>query len=262
MKVKTKNITIRFYEELNDFLPNENKKKRFKHYFIDRTTVKDLIESLGVPHTEIDLVLVNGKSTDFNYVIDDGDDISVYPVFESFDISNVQHLRPQPLRKPKFICDVHLGKLAKNLRMFGFDVYYKNELIDQEIVKISLSEKRTILTRDIGLLKRREVTHGYFIRDCDPTNQIVEVLKRFDLYKIIKPFSICTDCGNKLVRIPKKEVINLLPRKVEQYQNKFYFCSECKNVFWAGSHLESMKNFIDKVLKLATKSDENAKIIS
>ncbi len=113
MKINQKKVFIRFYEELNDFLPKEKQKKRFTHYFIDRTSVKDLIESLGIPHTEVDLILVNGKSVSFKYIIKNGDDISVYPVFESLDISDVQHLRAKPLRKPKFICDVHLGNLQE-----------------------------------------------------------------------------------------------------------------------------------------------------
>ena len=154
-------IQIRFYEELNDFLPEEKKKKRFTHYYIDRTSVKDLIESFGVPHTEVDLIFVNGESVGFKYKINDGDDISVYPVFESLDISEVQHLRAKPLRKPKFVADVHLGRLTRYLRMMGFDVYYRNDLEDNEIVDISLKEKRTILTKDLGILKRNEVTHGY-----------------------------------------------------------------------------------------------------
>ncbi len=250
MKFKTKNISIRFYEELNDFIPAQNRRKRFTHTFIDRISVKDLIESLGVPHTEVDLILVNGKSVDFNYMIDDGDDISVYPVFESLDISDVQHLRPKPLRKPKFICDVHLGKLTRNLRMFGLDVYYKNYLKDDEIVKISLSEKRTILTRDIGLLKRSEVTHGYFIRNDDPEKQTAEVMQRFHLHKLIKPFTICLECGKKLVRIAKKDIVELIPEKVKKQHNRFYYCVVCKKIYWAGSHFDKMNLFIREFLKM------------
>lgn len=250
MKIKEKKITIRFYEELNDFLPLEKKKKRFAHTFIDRTSVKDLIESLGVPHSEVDLILVNGKSVSFRYLIKDGDDISVYPVFESLDISDLQHLRPKPLRKTKFICDVHLGKLARNLRMFGFDVYYRNDLSDNKIVEISLSEKRTILTRDVGLLKRSEVTHGYFVRTDDPEKQTAEVLQRFHLYKQIKPFTICLDCGNKLIRVAKKDIVQLLPDKVREQQSKFFYCVNCKKIYWAGSHFNNMKSAIQNFLMI------------
>jgi hypothetical protein len=248
MKIKEKKIYIRFYEELNDFLPKEKKKKRFTHSFIDRTSVKDLIESLGVPHTEVDLILVNGKSENFNYLINDGDDISVYPVFESLDISDVQHLRAKPLRKPKFICDVHLGKLARNLRMFGIDVHYKNFLNDEEIVKISLDEKRTILTRDTGLLKRADVTHGYFIRNDEPEKQTAEVISRFSLMKLVKPFTLCLDCGSKLVKINKKDILHLIPENVKQAQNKFFYCVNCKKIFWAGSHINNMTLFIKEMI--------------
>ncbi|GIV45996.1 MAG: hypothetical protein KatS3mg036_0814 [Ignavibacterium sp.] len=250
MKINQKKVFIRFYEELNDFLPKEKQKKRFTHYFIDRTSVKDLIESLGIPHTEVDLILVNGKSVSFRYIIKNGDDISVYPVFESLDISDVQHLRPKPLRKPKFVCDVHLGKLARNLRMFGIDVHYKNNLSDEKIVEVALSEKRTILTRDIGLLKRSEVTHGYFVRNDDPEKQTSEVLQRFQLHKIIKPFTLCLECGNKLVRIAKKDIIDLLPENVKKQQNKFFYCVNCKKIYWAGSHFNNMNLFIKTFLKM------------
>lgn len=250
MKIKHKIVSIRFYEELNDFLPKEKRKKRFEHTFIDRNSVKDLIESFGIPHTEVDLILVNGKSVKFDYLISDGDDISVYPVFDSFDISDVQHLRAKPLRKPRFICDVHLGKLTRNLRMLGFDVYYKNNLSDEEIVKISLAERRTILTRDLGILKRSEVTHGYFLRSDNPENQTSEVIKRFQLLNQIKPFSICLECGNKLKKIPKEKIIDQLPEKVKERKNKFLYCSNCNKVYWTGSHYENMTKHINELLKI------------
>jgi len=250
MNIKRKKITIRFYEELNDFLPKAKRKKRFVHTFIDRTSVKDLIESLGVPHTEVDLILINGKSVSFRYLINDGDDISVYPVFESFDIAEVQHLRKKTLRSPKFVCDVHLGKLARNLRMFGFDVRYSNDFSDEQIVKISLDEKRTILTRDIGLLKRNEVTHGYFVRNDDPEKQSGEILSRFHLNKLIKPFTRCLECGAKLAPVPKKKIVEILPDNVKQQQNKFFICPNCQKIYWAGSHYNNMQTFIGSLLKL------------
>ncbi|NWG28529.1 MAG: Mut7-C ubiquitin/RNAse domain-containing protein [Ignavibacteriaceae bacterium] len=239
-----KKVTIRFYEELNDFLPKEKKKKRFSHQFIDRTTVKDLIESLGVPHTEVDLILVNGKSVNFKHLINDGDDISVYPVFESFDITEVQHLRPKPLRKPKFVADVHLGRLTKYLRMMGFDVLYKNNFDDDEIVQLSLKEKRAILTKDRGVLKRNEVTHGYFVRSTKVEEQVKEVLNRFDLKNEIKEFSRCIECNELLMPIKKELIVNQLPQKVAQSQNEFYQCPSCNKNFWKGTHYRRMLSFI------------------
>jgi uncharacterized protein len=238
-------INIRFYEELNDFLPKEKRKIRFVHNYIDRTSVKDLIESLGIPHTEVDLILVNGKSVGFDYLINDEDDISVYPVFEAFDISNVQHLRPKPLRKPKFICDVHLGRLARYLRMMGFDAYYKNDLSDEEIVKISLKDKRAILTKDRGILKRNEVTHGYFIRATKVEEQVKEVIRRFNLQKEIKEFTRCLECNTELTKIAKEKIAGKLPQKVNQSQEEFFSCPGCGKLYWKGTHYQKMLAFIE-----------------
>jgi len=240
-------VYLRFYEELNDFLPKEKRKKRFTHNFIDRTSVKDLIESFGIPHTEVDLILVNGKSVNFRYLINDGDDISIYPLFESFDISDVQHLRPKPLRKPKFVADVHLGRLNRYLRMMGLDVLYKNNFSDNEIVQLSLKERRAILTRDRGILKRNEVTHGYWVRSTKVEEQVKEVIKRFDLQKEIKEFSRCIECNELLKSIKKEIVINQLPPKVATSQNEFYCCPACNKIYWKGTHYLRMIKFIQSI---------------
>ena len=163
-----KTTEFRFYEELNDFLPAAKKKSLFTYNFECSPSVKDAVEAIGVPHTEIDLILVNGISVTFSYRLQDGDVISVYPVFESMDISNVTHLREKPLRESRFILDVHLGTLVRYLRMIGFDILYENNYEDSEIVKIAKDEKRIILTRDVELLKIKTVTHGYWIRSKKP----------------------------------------------------------------------------------------------
>jgi len=206
-----------------------------------------MIEALGIPHTEVDLILVNKKSVGFNYVINDGDDVSVYPVFESLDISDIQHLRLKPLRNPKFIADVHLGKLARYLRMMGFDVIYNNNFKDHEIVKLSLKERRAILTRDRGILKRSEVTHGYWLRSTKIKEQVVEILNRFSLKNIINEFSRCLECNSALNSVSKEEIINLLPPKVIQSQEEFYRCAACNKLFWKGTHYQRMFSFIQSV---------------
>ena len=243
-----KTAFFRFYEELNDFLPKEKRKSRFEHSFIDRSSVKDMIESLGVPHTEVDLILVNGKSVDFSYIINDRDDISVYPVFESLDISDIQHLRAKPLRNKKFVLDVHLGTLARYLRMIGFDTSYKNNYNDDEIVDVSLKEKRTILTRDKGILKRNAVTHGYWIRNQSPGLQLKEVAERFGLKKQIREFERCLECNSQLVKIDKEKILDRLPLKVRQRQNNFWYCKNCDNIYWRGTHFEKMKEIINKFI--------------
>ncbi|MFH1349733.1 MAG: Mut7-C RNAse domain-containing protein [Pseudomonadota bacterium] len=172
---------FRFYEELNDFLPRMKKKADFEKRFQGRKSIKAMIEALGVPHTEIDLILVNGKSVDFGYILQDEDRVSVYPVFESLNVENVTHLRETPLRKTRFIADINLGDIVKYMRLLGFDVYYDPSLSNREIIGISNRENRIILTKSRRLLKFKEVTHGIFIRPGTIQEQIMRIVDRLDI---------------------------------------------------------------------------------
>jgi len=242
-----KQVTFRFYEELNDFLSFDKKKVAFVHSFTGNPSIKDMIEAIGVPHVEVDLILVNGKAVDFNYIVKNDDRVSVYPVFETLEISGVSHFWEKPLRETKFILDVHLGKLAKHLRMLGFDTTYRNDYDDKEIIRISLEEHRIILTRDIGLLKVKTVTHGYFMRSQKPKVQLTEVLTHFDLYQAIDPFSRCIKCNGKLEPVEKEEIIQQLEPLTQKYFDKFFRCTNCQSLYWEGSHFESIKNFINSI---------------
>jgi uncharacterized protein len=242
-----KQATFRFYEELNDFLPLDKKKVDFIRPFSGNPSIKDIIEAIGIPHVEIDLILVNGSSVDFKYVLQDNDRVSVYPVFETLGINNVTHLRAQPLRVSTFILDVHLGKLAKYLRMLGFDTLYRNDNDDPEIIRISLEEHRIILTRDIGLLKVKSVTHAYFVREQQPKRQLEEVLKHFDLYKDINPFNRCIKCNGYLEPVEKERIIQHLEPLTIKYFNEFYQCADCHGIYWEGSHYEHMLEFIQTI---------------
>ncbi|OFY49796.1 MAG: hypothetical protein A2Y87_06995, partial [Bacteroidetes bacterium RBG_13_46_8] len=181
-------VNIRFYEELNLLLDKKHRKTKFEHHYRGRPTVKDVIESLGVPHTEVDMILVDGEAVDFSYLVKDHDEISVYPVFESFDLTGLQHLRKQALRNPRFVLDVHLGRLVRYLRMVGFDCLYDTLFTDNEIIRISLEEERIILTRDKGILKNGRVTHGLYVRSDDPREQFGEITARLHLGDLFKPF--------------------------------------------------------------------------
>ena len=228
--------TIRFYEELNDFLPPFKKKCSFTVTPAPGQTVKDLIEAENVPHPEIDLILVNSRSVDFSYQVKKNDRISVYPVFESIDITGAIKLRPLPLRKTLFILDVHLGKLAAYLRIAGFDTSYSNSYSDSEIAETALREERTVLTRDRGLLKRGIINRGYWIRSQKPPDQYKEVLTRFDLKDSVSLFSRCPVCNSELVKAEKDNIRDRLPEKTERYYNDFKMCSICGKIYWKGSH--------------------------
>jgi len=172
---------FRFYEELNDFLPKHRRKTDFEAEFKGKRSIKDMIEGLGVPHTEIDLILVNGKSVDFNYILQNKDRVSVYPVFESLNITDVTLLRKIPLRRHKFIADINLGDIAKYMRVLGFDIYYDFLLSTREIIEISKRENRIILTKSRKLLKFKDVTHGIYIRPGTTTEQIKQIIDYLDI---------------------------------------------------------------------------------
>ena len=244
-----KRAYFRFYEELNDFLPPQRKKTEFPYEFTGTPSVKDAIEAIGVPHTEVDLVLANGESVTFSYQLGDSDTISVYPVFESLDISPVTRLRPKPLRTLKFILDVHLGKLARYLRMLGFDTLYETSYDDMDIVAIAQREKRIILTRDRELLKMKAVTHGYWIRSTNSREQAVEVIRRFDLASSVKPFYRCLACNGIIIQAEKDSVLPYIEAGTKSCFEEFYRCSSCGKIYWKGTHYERMEKSIEKLLK-------------
>jgi uncharacterized protein len=238
---------FRFYAELNDFLPPERRFTEFPYEFLDIATVKDRIESFGVPHTEVDLILVNGEPADFARRVKDGDRVSVYPVFEALDIAPLARLRPAPLRDPRFVIDTHLGRLAAYLRMLGFDALYRNCWADEELARISRDERRILLTRDVGLLKRGAVTHGYFVRETDARRQLEEVLRRLDLGRLADPFSRCMRCNGALAPVPKAEVLDRLPPRAAAEHEDFRRCPQCGRVYWRGGHYRRMSQWIERV---------------
>lgn len=239
--------SFRFYAELNDFLPPEKRFSAFDHEFFLPASVKDLIESLGVPHTEVDLIVVGGESVDFSYKVQDGDRITVYPVFESFDISAEVKVRPHPLRHTRFVLDAHLGQLARYLRLFGFDTLYRNDWSDVVLADISYGEKRVLLTRDLGVLKRRAVSHGYYVRETEPRRQLVEVLRRFDLLGKIEPFTRCMACNGGLEPVDKEAIADELEPGTRRYYDRFQRCTECGQIYWEGSHYEKLARFVEAV---------------
>ncbi len=241
-------VTLRFYAELNDFLPAGRRYRSFRCQFLLSGSVKDLIEAAGVPHTEVDLILANGESVDFSYQVRDGDRISVYPVFESIDITPVLRVRPHPLRHTRFVLDAHLGRLAGYLRMLGFDTLYRSDYRDEELVRISSQQGRILLTRDRNLLKHGAIQHGYSVRETNPRGQAREVLERFDLARAATPFTRCLRCNELLAAVSKESVRErLLPATRERYE-EFRRCPACDRVYWAGSHYQRMQRLVEELL--------------
>jgi uncharacterized protein with PIN domain len=242
---------FRFYAELNDFLPPSPRSRERLYRFDGKPSVKDAIEAQGVPHTEVDLILANGVAVGFDYPLRSGDRIAVYPVFETLDVASLVRLRDRPLRDIRFVLDVHLGKLARWLRLAGFDALYRADLEDAEIADLAVREKRVVLTRDVGLLQRKAITHGYWVRADTPDVQIVEVLRRLQLDRSLSPFQRCLDCNGWIERVDKTEVWERLEPKTREFYQVFYRCAHCQKVYWAGSHYSHMLEKLKRVLGFA-----------
>ncbi|WP_193165934.1 Mut7-C RNAse domain-containing protein [Microbulbifer hainanensis] len=243
-------VTFRFYRELNDFLPRKWRQRDLPREYLLPGSVKDAIENLGVPHTEVDLILANGRSVDFSYRLRDGDRITVYPMFEALDITPLVRLRPQPLRIPRFVLDCHLGRLARYLRLLGFDTLFRTDYDDDTLLRISIDEQRILLSRDRGLLKRRQLQRGYFVRATKPRLQIAEVVERLQLQPAMRPFSRCIACNGHLQPVSREQVLDRLPARTRQYFDSFYQCSDCLRVYWKGSHYDRMQSLVQSLRQI------------
>jgi uncharacterized protein with PIN domain len=235
---------FRFYEELNDFLPPEQRKQTTRYCFSGHPGIKDPIEVFGVPHTEVELIIVNNQPVGFDYQLQAGDRVSVYPVFKSLDISPLPRLRETPWGNPRFILDVNLGKLAKRMRLLGFDCLYRNDYQDAEVVNIAVNDQRIVLTRDRRLLYIKYISHGYWVRAVDVENQINEVLHRFHLHNSIHPFVRCLVCNGVLAPVAKADILDRLEPKTRLYYDVFHRCKDCQRIYWEGKHMEHMRQCI------------------
>jgi hypothetical protein len=244
-------VSVRFYGALNDFLPAARRQATLVCELAGPAAVKDVVEALGVPHTEIDHLLVNGTLVDFAYLVRRGDRVAAYPPFRTLDVAGAPHLVPFPQDHPRFVADVHLGRLAAYLRLAGFDVEYRNDYSDPELVGVSAGEDRTILTRDVGVLKHSAVRRGYFVRETAPGRQLVEVLRRFELVERAAPFTRCVRCTGPLERVDKNEVQAALPPRTREHYEEFSRCRRCERVYWAGSHYARMRVFLDSAFAAA-----------
>jgi uncharacterized protein with PIN domain len=210
--------------------------------------VKHAIESAGVPHTEVELILVDGRSVDFAHQVQEGERISVYPMFEAFDIEPLLRVRPRPLREPRFIADAQLGGLARRLRMLGFDTLYDNHAADRAIRATAAADGRTILSRDRQLLICRDVTHGCYVHALKPAGQLREVVVRLQLAGAARPFTRCLCCNVVLEAVRKADVLERLPPAVATGQTQFKRCPACDRVYWPGDHFKRMSAALADVL--------------
>lgn len=238
---------FRFHGDLSCFLPQRLRNKPLWHEFDWRASIKDMIESLGPPHPEIDLIIVNGRSVGYDYIVQSGDQIDVFPAYYPYDTNGlvrVQLVPPYPERE-RFVLDTHLGRLASYLRMIGYDTLYRNDYNDDELARISQQEKRILLTRDIGLLKRSIVLFGYFVRETQPRLQLFEVTERYHLVEKIRAFRHCMKCNGLLEDVPKESILEYLSDTTASRYDQFHRCCSCNQIYWKGSHFEKMSKLMN-----------------
>lgn len=241
-------VSVRFYAELIDLLPARKRRRHHEVELAEPRSVKDLIESFQVPHTEVDLILLNGAPCGFDALVGPGDRVAVYPVFEGLDIAAAQRLRPAPLRRPAFVCDVHLGTLARRMRLLGLDTRYDPALDDPGIVAVQAAEHRAILTCDRGLLQHNAVQWGYLVRSRDPDEQIQEVVHRFDLRRSLRPYTRCPRCNHLLQDATPGQVDRLAPPGVRTACEEFTYCPGCDRLYWPGTHRAGIERWIQPLL--------------
>jgi len=234
-------LTVRFYAELNDHLPAPVRFREASLGGRNGQTVGTLIARQGVPLAEVDLILANGESVGPEYRLGENDRVSVYPVFESFDIGPLQRLRATPLRRPRFVLDVHLGRLSTLLRMLGIDARYSSAWSDEDLKAISRKEERVLLSRDRALIASRELVRAHLVRDQRPDDQLREVMERFQLSGCVRPFTRCLRCNATLLPTGIEDVREQLPSGVRETHRAFWRCPSCRRIYWRGSHYERMR---------------------
>ncbi len=242
-------VGVSFHGDLNFFLAGKNRKRGGEVFFRGRRSVKDLIESLGVPHVEVDGIFVNGAPVDFRYVVADNDRIEVFPDISISGRKKTIKLKQETDCSTRFLLDVHLKKLASRMRLLGLDTDFSENRNDRELALISSSLNKMVLTRDRQLLMHKNVLSGMYVMSTGTENQIREVLERLDLWECCRPFTRCISCNGNLAEIHDESLIKeRVPPGVREWCTKYHACSSCMNIYWEGSHFNRLKKIVGEIL--------------
>jgi len=243
LSAKAFTVSFRFHGDLSFFLPKENRGTAIAKTLYEKTSVKDAIESCGVPHPEVDLIYCDGGAVPFEHLLTEDAVVDVHGLTDS-PVKRGEGL--QQRRITKFIADGHLGKLARDLRLLGFDVAYEPDASDSSLAG-SCSDDRALLTRDRRLLMHKIVRHGYCPRSSDPDEQIIEVIRRFDLAELVTPYSRCVRCNGLLVKVNKADVVDQLEPLTKIHYDDFRRCTDCGQIYWSGSHFGKLEARLEKI---------------
>jgi uncharacterized protein with PIN domain/sulfur carrier protein ThiS len=232
-------VELRFYGDLADLAGGA----RWSVPFGAPRSVKDLVESLGVPHTEVAVLLVDGDPVGFGHPVEAGQRVAVYPPFHHLDLGATTSVLPPP-PAPRFVLDVHLGTLARRLRWLGFDCWYATDADDATLADVAVEQQRVLLTRDRQLLMRRQVVHGYLPRSQDPELQTLEVVRRFRLSDELAPGTVCVRCNAAVRPVAKAAVRDRIPPRTAAAFDDYRRCDGCDQVYWAGSHADDLAELL------------------
>jgi uncharacterized protein with PIN domain len=243
--VKPFNVRLRFYGDLSVFLGSKARDVVIERQLAEKTSIKDVIESCGVPHPEVDLILVDEQTAGFDYTLANDAKVEVFPVENRGTERTDKPL--QAVGISRFVADVHLGHLTRNLRLLGFDVAYRQNADDRHLLEVMVRENRALLTRDRRLLMHAIVQHGYWPRSQNADEQTIEVVRRFDLAELIAPFTRCLRCNAPLEAVAKADIVGKLEPLTKIYYDQFRRCPDCKQIYWSGSHFPKLQRRVEEI---------------
>jgi len=243
--VKPFKVRLRFDGDLNVFLRSKAGDAVIERRLVEKTSIKDVIESCGVPHPEVDLILIDEQAVGFDHTLVNDAKVEVFPVQNRGTVHTDKRL--QTLGISRFVADGHLRGLTRNLRLLGFDVAYRQNADDGQLLEVMARENRALLTRDRRLLMHSIVRHGYYPRSQNRDEQTIEVVRRFDVSELIAPFTRCLRCNAPLEEATKADVIDKLEPLTKMYYNQFHRCPGCKQIYWSGSHFPKLQKRIQQI---------------
>jgi uncharacterized protein with PIN domain/sulfur carrier protein ThiS len=243
--VKPFKVRLRFHGDLSVFLGSKAGDAVIERRLAEKTSIKDVIESCGVPHPEVDLILVDEQIVGFDHTLANDAKVEVFPV-ENRSTDRTEK-RLQTVGIARFVADGHLGGLTRNLRLLGVDVAYRQDADDRQLLEVMARENRALLTRDRRLLMHGIVQHGYCPRSQNANEQTIEVVRRFDLSELIAPFTRCLRCNAPLETAAKADIIDKLEPLTKIYYDRFRRCPDCKQIYWPGSHFPKLQRRVEEI---------------
>jgi hypothetical protein len=240
-------VLLRCYAELNDYLAPAERQRDQEVPLAGSMTLGALLARVGIPAAAVEIALIDGESRGLEHPLRGGERVSLYPVFEALDPTPLLLLREAPLRRVRFVADAHLGRLARYLRLLGFDTRYENDLGDAKLAAIARREGRILLSRDRALLAGPALTHGLWVPSTRPREQVAQVVERLDLYRLLRPFTRCTVCNGLLAAVDRAEVAAELPERVRRAFDAFWRCQGCGRLYWQGSHYQRLRALVEQI---------------